>query len=122
MDAPKSGAERWQIVTAAVSSVAIKNDSGGILSPSPKTITIASIAPTLVMRGEAPPADGSTPRTKIGEFNTNLHCSIIGTCLSTGELRQLLKKLGLAPREARTKNCTASPSVWPAATTRLRSC
>ncbi len=37
-----------------------------------------------------------TKRTKIWEFNANLHCSIIGTCLSTGELRQVLGKLGLA--------------------------
>ena len=39
-------------------------------------------------------------RTKIWEFNTNLHCSIIGTCLSTGELRQVLKKLGVAPPDS----------------------
>ena len=48
------------------------------------------------MRGEAPPAAGPARRTKIWEFNTNLHCSIIGTCLSTAELRQILKKLGIA--------------------------
>jgi hypothetical protein len=35
-------------------------------------------------------------RTKLWEFATNLHCSIVGTCLSTGELRQVLSKLGLA--------------------------
>jgi hypothetical protein len=35
-------------------------------------------------------------RTKIWEFNTNLHCSIIGTCLSNAELRQVLKKFGMA--------------------------
>jgi hypothetical protein len=40
--------------------------------------------------------DPSTRRTKIWEFNQNLHCSIIGTCLSTGELRQTLTRLGLA--------------------------
>jgi hypothetical protein len=34
------------------------------------------------------------------EFNTNLHCSIVGTCLSTGELRQILRKLGLAPPDS----------------------
>ena len=34
-------------------------------------------------------------RTKIWEFGTNLHCSIIGTCLSTAELRHVLIKLGL---------------------------
>ena len=40
--------------------------------------------------------DASTRRTKIWEFSQNLHCSIIGTCLSTGELRQTLTRLGLA--------------------------
>jgi hypothetical protein len=40
--------------------------------------------------------DQSTSRTKIWEFSQNLHCSIIGTCLSTGELRQTLTRLGLA--------------------------
>jgi hypothetical protein len=37
-------------------------------------------------------------RRKIWEFGTHLHCSLIGTCLSTGELRQILLKLGV--REA----------------------
>ena len=40
--------------------------------------------------------DSSTRRTKIWEFSQNLHCSILGTCLSTGELRQTLTRLGLA--------------------------
>lgn len=55
----------------------------------PKPIVIGSIPPTLVRRAE--PAR----RARIWEFNTNLHCSIIGTCLSTNELRHTLKKLGL---------------------------
>ena len=42
------------------------------------------------------PEDPSTRRTKIWEFSQNLHCSIIGTCLSTAELRQTLTRLGLA--------------------------
>ena len=63
----------------------------------PKTIDVGSIPPALVIRDELPPADSLARRTKIWEFNTNLHCSIIGTCLSTRELRQLLNKLGLAP-------------------------
>ena len=63
----------------------------------PKTIDVGSIPPALVVRDEAPLADTPVRRTKIWEFNTNLHCSIIGTCLSTRELRQLLNKLGLAP-------------------------
>jgi hypothetical protein len=52
-----------------------------------------AIPPTLVKRESAP------RRTKIWEFNTNLHCSIIGTCLSNAELRQVLKKFGLASQE-----------------------
>jgi hypothetical protein len=52
---------------------------------------IVATSPVLVLREAAP-----ARRTKIWEFNTNLHCSIIGTCLSTRELRQLLRKLGAA--------------------------
>jgi hypothetical protein len=33
-------------------------------------------------------------RRRIWEFATHLHCSIIGTCLSTAELRHILIKLG----------------------------
>jgi len=33
-------------------------------------------------------------RSKLWEFGTNLHCSIIGTCLSTADLRQIFLKLG----------------------------
>src|SRR5215468_12028904 len=32
------------------------------------------------------------PRTRIWEFGVNLHCSIIGTCLSTAELRHIVAK------------------------------
>ena len=53
---------------------------------------LASIPPRLVAH-ETPSA---TPRrTRIWEFNSNLHCSIIGTCLSNAELRQVLKKFGM---------------------------
>ena len=34
-------------------------------------------------------------RTRIWEFGANLHCSIIGTCLSTAELRQVLEKVAV---------------------------
>jgi hypothetical protein len=33
-------------------------------------------------------------RSKLWEFGANLHCSIIGTCLSTAELRQVFHKIG----------------------------
>ncbi len=62
----------------------------------PRTISVASFAPALVVRDEVPSTDGPARRTRIWEFSTNLHCSIVGTCLSTGELRQFLKKLGVA--------------------------
>jgi hypothetical protein len=64
------------------------------------SIPLASIPPTLITRDELVSAAGPARRTKIWEFNTNLHCSIVGTCLSTGELRQILKKLGLAPPDS----------------------
>ena len=37
--------------------------------------------------------DAQVRRTRIWEFGTNLHCSIIGTCLSTAELRHVLEKV-----------------------------
>jgi hypothetical protein len=33
-------------------------------------------------------------RSKLWEFGSNLHCSIVGTCLSTAELRQVFLKIG----------------------------
>jgi hypothetical protein len=33
-------------------------------------------------------------RSKLWEFGSNLHCSIIGTCLSTPELRRIFLKIG----------------------------
>jgi hypothetical protein len=58
--------------------------------PASRTVEIGPIPPTLVKR------EAAARRAKIWDFSTNLHCSIIGTCLSTGELRQVLRKFGLA--------------------------
>ncbi len=70
---------------------------GTSLALPPKLFTVSPVAPTLVACDEAPSApSGPARRTKIWEFHSNLHCSIIGTCLSTGELRQVLRKLGIA--------------------------
>src|SRR5215831_11614732 len=65
--------------------------------------------PELIVKDEASPEDrglgASKPdgvvehtrgRTRIWEFGSNLHCSIIGTCLTTAELRQLLGKLNIS--------------------------
>ncbi len=46
--------------------------------------------------GDTPEATSQMRRTRIWEFGTNLHCSIIGTCLSTADLRHILIKLGVA--------------------------
>ena len=77
--------------------IAIRSGAG---SPAlSRMFDISSIPPRLVAR-DAPPLPTAPPRrTKIWEFNSNLHCSIIGTCLSTGELRQTLKKLGVASQD-----------------------
>lgn len=78
-------------------SIAIKNGANApALSP---PFDLRAIPPTLIRREAIPPApvtrEAPPRRTKIWEFNTNLHCSIIGTCLSTAELRQILKKAGV---------------------------
>src|SRR5262245_11357861 len=39
-------------------------------------------------------ASASPGRRRLWDFDTDLHCSIIGTCLSTAELRQIFVKLG----------------------------
>src|ERR1700687_5848183 len=44
---------------------------------------------------EVPAPAASKRRTAIWEMHPSVHCSIIGTCLSAGELRRLLIKLGV---------------------------
>ncbi len=55
---------------------------------------LSSIPPKLVARDAPTLPFVRSRRSKIWEFSQHLHCSIIGTCLSTTELRQVLKKLG----------------------------
>ena len=43
-----------------------------------------------------PPEQRARRRTRIWELSPHLHCSIVGTCLSTAELRQVLAKAGMA--------------------------
>ena len=45
-------------------------------------------------------APASKRRTQIWELHQSLHCSIIGTCLSSGELRRLLVRLKVEGAEA----------------------
>jgi len=44
---------------------------------------------------QAAAGDLATRRSKLWELSSHLHCSVIGTCLSTAELRQVLAKTGL---------------------------
>ena len=60
----------------------------GLASNPPQTVPIQTpqaLKPRLVNR-----------RARIWDLNSHLHCSIIGTCLSAGELRRLLAKLNIA--------------------------
>lgn len=52
------------------------------------------LPPRLIERNPDAAEPDLRRRTKLWEFSTNLHCSIVGTCLSTAELRQVLGKLG----------------------------
>ena len=47
-----------------------------------------------------PPAPAVPRRRRIWDLDGTFHCSIIGTCLSSDELRRLLRKLDLAPADA----------------------
>jgi uncharacterized protein DUF2325 len=74
---------------------AITSDMRG--SAALRLFDLSAIPPRLV--AQMTPSAGGPRRTRIWEFNTNLHCSIIGTCLSNADLRQMLKKFGLASQD-----------------------
>jgi hypothetical protein len=62
--------------------------------PAPFEIELTS---SVVLRRQPPPVANVQPRrAKIWELAGHLHCSIVGTCLTTAELRSVLAKLGLA--------------------------
>jgi len=78
-------------VTRPAPSISLRHGATALASLAP-----APPRPVLVTREALEPEVAGTRRTRLWEFNTNLHCSIIGTCLSTGELRQVVTKLGAA--------------------------
>jgi hypothetical protein len=59
---------------------------------------IASIRPHsgIDVRVTSNPPASPKQRTRIWDLHSSLHCSIIGTCLTTGELRRLLVRLKVA--------------------------
>jgi hypothetical protein len=79
------------------------------LQPLPTVVlpsrTVTGPQPSLVaLKAPEPQADArrltgpepSSRRSKIWEMHNTLHCSIVGTCLSSGELRRLLIRLKVA--------------------------
>jgi Uncharacterized protein conserved in bacteria (DUF2325) len=78
--------------------------SGSLLSPLEPPVRklelpreVFSVSQRLGERRREPeedPAPTAPGRRKIWDFATYLHCSIIGTCLPTAELRRILLKLG----------------------------
>src|SRR5919106_6900642 len=56
--------------------------------------TPASSMSRLASLGSTGPLEGpGWQRKKLWEFSTSMHCSIVGTCLSTMELHKLMAKL-----------------------------
>ena len=63
---------------------------------------IASIRPRREIEARAT-LDAAKPqkqRSRIWDLHNSLHCSIVGTCLTTGELRRLLVRLNVVGAEA----------------------
>lgn len=58
--------------------------------PAPATASLA-VSPARRALTERP-AGEDTSRRKIWDLDGSLHCSVIGTCLTTGELRALIRK------------------------------
>jgi hypothetical protein len=57
---------------------------------------LPALAPSLLGLARDPAARLVSRRTKLWELSKHLHCLIVGTCLTTGELRQVLGKTGTA--------------------------
>src|SRR5262245_16678612 len=67
-------------------------------TPGKATISIADI-PAAKPRVIAPSVIASKRRAQIRELHHSLHCSVVGTCLTTSELRRLLLRLNMKNAE-----------------------
>jgi hypothetical protein len=82
---------------------------GGMRSVSKNNGSAILIAPRTSARARAPLFETPPPKTlldplplhrrRLWELHSNLHCSIIGTCFSNSELRQVLGRIGCLGRE-----------------------
>ena len=68
----------------------VTNSAGGGL----RGMRLSPLPPRMIVAELEELCDRRSRRTKVWELSHHLHCSIVGTCLSTGELRQVLAKLG----------------------------
>jgi len=55
-------------------------------------LALATARPAAAAQLPAPAPAAERRRAKVWELGATLHCSIVGTCLATGELRALLRK------------------------------
>src|SRR6267154_1741037 len=76
--------------------------TGADLIARPLVADIESIRPRTgpSLRPKADVSGAPRHRTRIWELHRNLYCSIIGTCLSAGELRRILRRLDVTGSES----------------------
>src|SRR5499426_2464147 len=82
---------------------AVSRKLPGLGGPTARS-SVAELALARTQPGNGPRAAArlvapSRQRTRIWEVHHSLHCSIIGTCLTTGELRRLLLRLNMKSAE-----------------------
>lgn len=61
-----------------------------------RDMRLAPLPPRMIDPAAVEAMSRAPRRPRIWELSAHLHCSIVGTCLSTAELRQILAKVGLA--------------------------
>jgi hypothetical protein len=72
---------------------AFKNNGTAILrvpnAPRRVSVRLFELEPDPLVTGPLPPR-----RTRLWKLHSSLHCSIVGTCFTTGELRQVMGRIG----------------------------
>jgi hypothetical protein len=68
----------------------------------------------------APPVLNPLPlrRTRLWELHSSLQCSILGTCITTGELRQVMGRIGFLGLDKSSGHRVIGSDRWTGRTTR----
>lgn len=74
----------------------LKNGPVGAPIGALRGIALAPLPPRMIDLATHESPARKSRRKKIWELSTHVHCSIVGTCLTTGELKQILAKAGMA--------------------------